>query len=544
VIKFNKISPKLLVLVFFVIYFLIGIFVYHNYGISGDEHTERETSLRQYRFAVSKIYYIFTKKQVPGFEHDHIWYQNYLQGMSNDKYYGTFLQWPAVIYEHLHNFNLPPSEIYQVRHLLNFTYFFLATICFYLLLKKQFQKRWLALLGVTVIILTPRFFAESFYNNKDILFASFYIITIYFCQKLITKPTIIKTVLAGIILALASNVRVIAILIGLIYFLVLLFMAYKEKKLKFLGLGLLFISIAGVAYIAIHPTAWGQETTFIIEVLKTFSNYQWSWGTLYFGQLVTSSTQPWHFAFGYFWATTPIIYSTLIVVGIGAYLIKKLKIVKNKQRFLLQKVQNLDNLMLIFALAPILAVIILHSTLYQGWRHLYFIYFPLIYFLIYGFQSLKNKSLQLFLIVVLSGGLIINSYYIITHHPHQFIYYNPLVRAAVADNFERDYWGLTRKDLYQKMMVDGATKDKIVLATADPITGYLYLHLTSAEIEQKFKFVQEQNQADYASVIFYAYQGKEITNYLFENGLEAFIVVSTVEIDGIPLAVLMKKLKS
>ena len=190
------VNMKTVVFSFFIIYFALGLLIVGDYGISTDEPTERETSLRQYQFAFSKLYFLFTKRQSPGLEHDYVWYQNWLQGSNEDRFYGTFLQWPTVILEHWRGFDaehFDPQTVYFSRHLLNFVYFYLALVYFYFLLKQRFQKRSLALLGILMIVLTPRFFAEAFYNNKDILFAAFYIITIYFSEKIYSAKIVAKS---------------------------------------------------------------------------------------------------------------------------------------------------------------------------------------------------------------------------------------------------------------------------------------------------------------------------------------------------------------
>ena len=50
----------------------------------------------------------------------------------------------------------------------------------------------MAFIGTTFLLLSPRIFADSFYNNKDIIFLSFFIINIYTAINFFEKQKIQK----------------------------------------------------------------------------------------------------------------------------------------------------------------------------------------------------------------------------------------------------------------------------------------------------------------------------------------------------------------
>lgn len=529
--------------IFFIAYLCLGFAIVGNYGISGDEPTERETSLRQYRFAVSKVYYAFKKEKVPGIPYDYVWYQNFLQGTNNDKYYGTFLQWPSVVLEHLSGFTLHPTQIYYSRHVLNFLYFFGALICFYLLLKDRFKKRSIALLSVLVVILSPRFFAESFYNNKDILFAATYIVAIFFSQRMLQKTTWSRTGLAALFVALAMNTRIVAVLIPAVYLgAVIVRLVQTHKWSMVYKLGFFLAATLGI-YLAIHPTAWGNELHFIPQALTLFSDYGWNHGTLYWGEPYYNGQWPWHFPLGYLWVTTPLAYTLGIVVGCVVFLSTFIHSVLTKKNEWPKLAADQDFLMFILALAPVVAVILLHSTLYHGWRHLYFIYFPFVYFLAYGLDYWnKNAVVKKVLYGIVIAGFISSGSWMLRHHPHQFMYYNPLVRHSVANNFERDYWYLSKKDLFALLMnIVGEEGPKIKLFRSDPLAIYSWVSMSDLEANTRFEYVDDINHADFASEVFYGFKGDDIDGYLLSKGFEQFEVIETIQIDGIPVAVLMRR---
>ena len=60
--------------------------------------------------------------------------------------------------------------IFFLRHLAIFLIFFIGTFYFFLILKEYFSNNYLVLFGLLFLILSPRIFANSFYNNKDLIF--------------------------------------------------------------------------------------------------------------------------------------------------------------------------------------------------------------------------------------------------------------------------------------------------------------------------------------------------------------------------------------
>ena len=88
----------------------------------------------------------------------------------------------------------------------------------------------------------------------------------------------------------------------------------------------------------------------------------------------------------------------------------------------------------------------MNSTLYTGWRHLYFIFPSLTYFIAIGirfvYEKKKFKPYLKSISTVILLTLIVNSYNLIKLHPYQNIYFNFLFEKKANELFEIDYWGL------------------------------------------------------------------------------------------------------
>ena len=101
-------------------------------------------------------------------------------------------------------------------------------------------------------------------------------------------------------------------------------------------------------------------------------------------------------------------------------------------------------LCLTVAVLPIAAAILLHSTLYSGWRHMYFIFPELVVVALFGikwlFGLLRARRWPRRL---LAGGLAAllagQACWFAWMHPFEKFYLNP-VGQSMCDLLERDYW--------------------------------------------------------------------------------------------------------
>ena len=124
--------------------------------------------------------------------------------------------------------------------------------------------------------------------------------------------------------------------------------------------------------------------------------------------------------------------------------------------------------MIFFFLVPILSVILFNSTLYGGWRHLYFIYPSLIYLVGIGinyfyFTMKKFVSLKIFTVLIFLF-ILHNLYNLFKFHPYQNIYFNSAIKKSVNELFEIDYWGLANHEAIEFIIKD-SKKDNLKAVT-------------------------------------------------------------------------------
>jgi hypothetical protein len=130
----------------------------------------------------------------------------------------------------------------------------------------------------------------------------------------------------------------------------------------------------------------------------------------------------------------------LFLLGLGVAVFKSIKHTIDRE---------LVFLLILWLIAPVIAVLLLRPTIYDNLRQFLFILPPLFVFAGIGldvlFNRFKGKSLFIFLVTLL---ILPGVYWNINLHPYQYIYYNTLtggVRGAFRQ-YEMDYWATSYRE--------------------------------------------------------------------------------------------------
>lgn len=430
---------------FFLIFFIIGINVCGDYLVTPDEPLHRVNGFISLKYIIEIFSLKFTDLEI----------LNSIPNLYSDwrKTYGVAFDLPLAFIELIFNLNIQDS--FLLRHYLTFTLFFISSFYFYNLIEKIFHNKYLALLGTLILISTPRIFSHSFYNSKDIIFLSLLIIAVYYALKLINRFSFKTLFLFCFFGALSANIRIIGIYLPLLTIIFYFFLDNKYKSIN----NFKFITYALFGYFIFlyisWPFLWTNPIENFLTILKQSTSYpnHWNFKILYLGNYLNPENLPWHYFFIWFAITTPIIFFILVIYGIFNFLQKYLtfflKINFNKKIMIWE---NLDQMKILFVFLcffiPIFFVITLNSTLYNGWRHLYFLYPFLVIISLYGLNNFLKKSSQSLKILVLGvvfAQIISNFFFIYKSHPVQNIYFNAVSKKFITNNFPIDYWGLGNK---------------------------------------------------------------------------------------------------
>ena len=149
---------------FFVSLFLLGTAIHKDYGISWDEPEQRLSGLVSLKY-IGEYFDIQSIKKSEALAE----YREFNLSTYRDRPFGVAFETPLAALERLFRLS-DERDIYFFRHYVNFLVFLLGVYAVYCLSERRFQSWKIALLTAAFLILTPRIFAESFYNSKDLIF--------------------------------------------------------------------------------------------------------------------------------------------------------------------------------------------------------------------------------------------------------------------------------------------------------------------------------------------------------------------------------------
>jgi hypothetical protein len=483
--KFLDKRSRLVVGIFFAAFLLIGLGIYKDYGLSWDEMINHDNGTMAFNYAFKGDRSLLTY---------------------TDRYYGVAFELPLIMIEKFLKLETPRG-IFLMRHLATFLMFFLGVVFFYRLSRDHFRSWKIGLLGSLLLILSPRLFAESFYNSKDLVFLSLFTISIYTLVQFLEKTSLFRAAGHALVCALLIDVRVLGVLVpGLTLLFVLAdSMAGARSQSPSLRKGILslvlFFALTSGLVVLFWPILWKNPLGQFIQALRTMSRFPWDWAVLYRGRYLTSSSLPWHYIPVWMLITTPLLYGALFLVGVFRSFVE---IIKRRFRHYLDNKKRNDFLFLSWFFIPLLAVIVFRSVVYDSWRHLYFIYPAFLMMSLKGmlflWVSLKSLGrsanvLRPIYILIIFWALAHTAAFMIANHPFQNVYFNSLAGSRLRANWELDYWGLSyRQALEYILRHDRAERISVYVAN---YPGELNQYILKLEDRKRLAYSPEPEGAAY-----------------------------------------------
>ena len=336
---------------------------------------------------------------------------------------------------------LPGGNRYVIRHALNATFGWIGVLYLGRLATRLFGT-WAGVLAMVLLAASPRYFADSMNDPKDLPFAALTVVALYYFSTVsptwpyFSRATAIKIAIA---LALALNVRAGALLyLGYLGLLVMAF-AITERNVNWRRLAGTAAGLAAVAVAVLllgtlfWPWAQGAPLTRPIQALLDMANFPWAGDVLFNGRSYAAPDLPWYYPLVW------LVISTPPVVIVGAVL----SIFASRDRTWSIRTQALWAI----AALPVVLIIIKDSTLYDGIRHLLFIYPILVALAAAGWAAWLSEGnrpwVRRTVAALLAAGLVNVVAFDVRFHPNETVYFNELVggpRGAFA-KFDMDYWG-------------------------------------------------------------------------------------------------------
>lgn len=447
---------------------LVGILTFDNYGVSWDEPTQRETGQVSYNYVFSDDDALLTWK---------------------DRDYGVAFELPLIIIEEV--LNLEDSRsIYIMRHLVTHCFFLIACYFMFILIDFLYKNKLLATVGFLLLALYPRIYAHSFINTKDLPFLSMLVICLYYFVRALDKKSILNFIKLGICVGLLINLRIMGVLIlsGTLAVLVLDLLLKKEKGIQLRSISI-FIVFSCLTLFATWPYLWQDPLNNFVLAFENMSSFRWDRLVLYKGEMIKATELSWDYIPTWFSITTPLVY---LLLGAFGFLLLIFQFLKKPSEFLHNSIKRTNMLFLGYFIAPILAVIVLHSVLYDGWRQMFFIYPSFVLLIIYGLSHLlKRKKLFITAISALVITFCVTAGGMFRNFPLNNVYFSELFIFTPPEylrkNYEMDYWGVSYKQSLDHILkVDSSATINI---SVENIPGIINLLILPSEDRKRFKHV-------------------------------------------------------
>lgn len=524
----SKINFRIATLVSLAVMLVVMLWVSKDFGITGDEVTQNT-----YGQKVFDYYKTFGK--------DESCLQPFGR-MTNVFYYGGFYDMMCVAIN-----KISPMEEFNTRHLIDALMGFF--IIFFAVKLTRFLKGWEAAFLVSwFLFLSPRFFGESMNNPKDVPFALGMLMGVYYTLRFLDefpKPSKKYMIYLALSICFAISIRVGGILLipflGVAIALKYFFSLRKNysltsKEIKMLAIQSFVICVAGYFLgLVFWPYGLQSPISNPLKALGEMSQFSTSIGMLFADNRIMSDAVPWYYIPQWLAISTPII----ILAGMVA-----------SPYLFVSKEYKFPELSFVFfaALFPLIYVIYKKSPLYDGWRHLFFIYPPLVILSALTFISIigkvGNKYGKYAIASIIFIGLALPAKWSIANHPNEIVYFNEFEGGidGAYGHYETDYYMNSLKQASYKLakMKDlFNTKDTIVIATnaIEPVMQY-FKNINPKIVCVYIRYYQRyEKNWDYA-IIYTRFLDKDL---LLNGYFPPANTIATIKADNTPLCAIVAK---
>lgn len=440
-------------IIIFIAFIILGCFNVHDYGASWDEGDQRNMGVVSYNYVFNgdtTLYHYIEKDHGVGFE--------------------------LPLYFLERKFKQSDTHaIYITRHLITHLFFLLGAFVFYLMCSKLFKSRTLGIIAFLALACHPRLYAQSFFNTKDIPFLVAHIFGLYACMRAFRKKDTLSYLILGACIGYATSIRMmslifIAIVLGFLLIDILRAKREKQSILVALSNPLVFLASVFVTLMICWPMLWANPIGNFIDAYHSMAKFRWEGDVIFDGKKISSTALPWYYLPKYLLITTPILWGITITIGV-------IMVFASAMRSPLSYITDPDKRVYLtnslISTGTLVAIVVFDSIVYDGWRHVYFIYPSLLIVamaLLHKLQQkMRIKPLVIGMCIVQIASTMI---YMVRNHPYQMTYFSSLVshkEGYLRANYEMDYWCVATKQAYEYLLANDTSSQIKVYMTSTPI---------------------------------------------------------------------------
>ena len=409
------------------LFLFMGALVLDDYGVSLDERSQRLIGMAALDYLAGgddqALDQVFTY---------------------HDRYYGVAIEAPFILVERILGLD-DTRDIYLARHFLTHLVFLLGSGLCYLLVWRLFNSRMLALVAMVLFLLHPRIYAHSFFNSKDVPFLAMFMVSLYLTHRAFRHDTLAAFSLCGVGIGMLVSLRIMGVLLFAAVLalcaLDLLFASRApERKRVLLNVGA-FALVAVLTYYAVMPGLWTDPPGRIAEMVQLLSDHPNAVWDLFRGeQWYSPDGPPPEYVPVWVGITTPPAVLLLVLAGAVAFVWRALHrpraILRNgAPRFVL--------LLLALPIVTVAGIVVFENNIYDGWRHLYFLYAPLLLLAAFGLHRLlallHGRWLRVGVWSLAGAAVAVTVASMARIHPLQDLHYNSLVDRTTPDHLVSQY---------------------------------------------------------------------------------------------------------
>lgn len=388
----------------------------------------------------------------------------------NNKYHGPIFQAFVAFWGKIAATALPSFDIkcfITLKHFCVWLVFLLGTCGVYAIAERRLKSSLGGFLAAAMFFFSPRLFGNAFYNAKDLVFLSFFVVSVNFVLLAAENRKIRSVVWAALFTALAAASRVIGIFSLFLAVFVWFISWHREgwTLRKIFGTVGSFTVLTLLFFYAFCPILWSSPITEAYNMFYRMSHYCMQGTGSFLNGRHVSSLEPFYLL-NWMVITLPL---TFIAASLCGALPTLMLIVKRVCRFRLWRNNEelCDCVTFGLGFAPILVFIIKPQCIYDGWRHFYF----LVPFLsisaavgVFNISSLfvnaraKSVAAGYFGISVIIESLIGIVYFF----PYPNCYFNASAGHNLLERYDVDIQGTARYDALFSILSSKQTISKPV----------------------------------------------------------------------------------
>ena len=389
-----------------------------------------------------------------------------------DRFYGVAFELPLFLLERVLGLE-DPHYVYLARHVLTHLFFLLGGFCCYLLARRLAGDRLIALLVMLLFLLSPRLYAHSFFNSKDPVFASAFVMSLLFVSRAFDRDSLGAYRWCGAAAGLLVNLRIMGVVL---FAVVLVFRAWAwfraegdAARRRVVATAGVFALWGGLVLFICLPYLWGDPIGRLSEYWTVLADHPVVFYELFRGQVFFSAALPWDYVLHWFAISQPPVTLVLGLLGMGALGLAAGGIVRRGAgarpgRGLGAAELRFGVLLATCFALPLVAFALLRPNTLQGWRHFYFLHGPfclLATFALMGLRQLSVRGLQRRWLggvacALTAAGLGAAALEMAQIHPHQYLYFNFFVDRKtperLSERYETDYWNMMLRQGYEHIL--------------------------------------------------------------------------------------------